>query len=60
MNAIGTCDTPGSRVVAPGLMARRWWRLELRRGAAAVGDMLAITNAVYLPAATTADLTRSA
>jgi hypothetical protein len=30
------------------LVAARWWRLELRAGTAATGDLLALTNPVYV------------
>jgi hypothetical protein len=33
----------------------RWWRLELREGATAGGDLLAITNPIYLAASRAAD-----
>lgn len=50
--AIGRCDTPSARFVAPALTARAWWRLEVRRGTTAVGDMLALTSPVYVRGST--------
>ena len=42
---------PGSsRSARNGLDAAKWWRLELRGGSAANGDILTITNPVYLTA----------
>jgi hypothetical protein len=46
--ALGECGPAGTRHAASALAARGWWRLEVRRGAADNGDMLAITNPVYL------------
>ncbi|HEV7811059.1 MAG TPA: CehA/McbA family metallohydrolase, partial [Candidatus Limnocylindrales bacterium] len=36
------------RVERTGLTAKGWWRLELRAGSAPNGDMLALTNPVYV------------
>lgn len=47
MLPIGECGPATTRVVRGGLVARTWWRLELRRGSAATGDLLALTNPVY-------------
>jgi hypothetical protein len=46
---LGECEGPRTRVVddAP-LVASGWWRLELRQGSAMNGDILALTNPVYV------------
>ena len=46
--AIATPEAGSSHVVRDGLVANRWWRLELRKGSAANGDMLTLTNPVYV------------
>src|SRR4029079_17890960 len=46
---LGECEAPRARVVDElPLVASRWWRLELRRGSTANGDVLALTNPVYV------------
>jgi hypothetical protein len=46
---LATCDAPRARLVDErALVAARWWRLELRRGSAANGDLLTLTNPVYV------------
>jgi PHP domain len=45
---VARCDLGRTRVVGERLVATRWWRIELRQGLAANGDLLAITNPVYV------------
>jgi len=46
---LATCEPGATRVVDERpLVATGWWRLELRAGAAANGDILALTNPVYV------------
>jgi hypothetical protein len=45
---VGECGPATTRLVHDGLVARTWWRLELRRGSAPTGDLLALTNPVYV------------
>jgi hypothetical protein len=46
---LAACEPGATRVVDEReLVASRWWRLELRRGAAANGDMLALANPVFV------------
>ena len=47
--ALAACE-PGTVRAVDGraLAATRWWRLELRQGAAAHGDVLALTNPVFV------------
>jgi predicted metal-dependent phosphoesterase TrpH len=48
--ALGT-DEPGDmHLVREGLVAKGWWRLELRQGSAANGDVLVLTNPVFVTA----------
>jgi hypothetical protein len=48
---LAACEPAAACVVdEPHLVATGWWRLELRAGAAANGDILALTNPVYLTA----------
>jgi hypothetical protein len=54
--ALGECEAPSARVVRDGLIATKWWRLELRAGSAPTagvlsGDVLALTNPVFVAAA---------
>jgi hypothetical protein len=46
--ALGSCEPGTARLSRAGLVATGWWRLELRGGAAANADPLALTNPVYL------------
>src|SRR5262249_13169757 len=46
--ALGAPDPGTGRMERDGLDARSWWRLELRKGSAPHGDMLALTNPVYV------------
>lgn len=46
---LAECDPRRTRVVSERrLVATLWWRLELRQGSAANGDLLAMTNPVYV------------
>ena len=45
---LGACSTGSTHVRSEGLAADGWWRLELRNGSAANGDVLVLTNPVYL------------
>ncbi len=47
MSALGMCPPPGARFTQR-VTAARWWRLELRAGEAATGDLLGLTNPVYV------------
>ncbi len=49
---MGECGPAGTRLVQEHLVASKWWRLELRKGTAATGDILTLTNPVYVAAAT--------
>ena len=46
--ALGACEPGTTRLVHDGLVARTWWRLELRTGSAATDDVLALTNPVWV------------
>ncbi len=46
--ALGTCEPGDVHLVRERLVAKRWWRLELRNGSAANGDVLVLTNPVYV------------
>jgi predicted metal-dependent phosphoesterase TrpH len=46
--ALGECSTPDTRLVRERLAATSWWRLEVRSGFAANGDVLALTNPVFV------------
>ncbi len=48
MVALGECGPADTRQVHERLVARMWWRLELRKGPAATGDLLALTNPVFV------------
>ena len=50
MVPVGDCGPETTRLVREGMVARKWWRLELRKGSAATGDVLALTNPVYTAA----------
>ena len=50
MVPLGECRPPSTRLVHERLVAKKWWRLELRQGSAATGDLLALTNPVYVTA----------
>ncbi len=47
---LATCDPGPSRVDERPMTAERWWRLELRQGTQPNGDLLALTNPVYVKA----------
>ena len=47
---IGECEPSTTSLVHDGLVATTWWRLELRAGSAPNGDILALTNPVYVRA----------
>ena len=46
--ALEVCEPGSTRLVGPGLVALKWWRLELRAGTAANGDLLTLTNPVWV------------
>jgi hypothetical protein len=48
--ALGTCEPGDVHLVRGQLVAKSWWRLELRNGSAANGDVLALTNPVFVAA----------
>lgn len=48
MVGLGECGAGRTRLAHLGLLATKWWRLELRRGSAVNGDLLALTNPVYV------------
>jgi hypothetical protein len=49
--ALAQCEAGAARAVqGRELTVNRWWRLELRAGSAANGDVLALTNPVYVAA----------
>ena len=45
---IGACGTGRTEVARSGLVAARWWRLELREGSSPTGDVVALTNPVFV------------
>ena len=45
---LGSCDLGTTQFVREHQVARAWWRLEVRNGDATNGDVLALTNPVYL------------
>ncbi|HEY7970004.1 MAG TPA: CehA/McbA family metallohydrolase [Candidatus Limnocylindrales bacterium] len=47
-SALGACERGSARLLRPGLAASKWWRLELRSGSASNGDLLALTNPVWV------------
>lgn len=49
--SIGAIGPGDHEVVGDGLVAKAWWRLEVRAGSESTGDMLALTNPVYVSAA---------
>jgi hypothetical protein len=48
--ALEACQPGTTRLVRPGLAASTWWRLELRTGTASNGDLLTLTNPVWVGA----------
>ena len=48
MVALGACAPGRSRHARERLVAKTWWRLEVRNGSAETGDVLALTNPVYV------------
>ena len=46
--ALGTGDQGDLHLVRERLLAKKWWRLEVRNGSAANGDVLALTNPVFV------------
>jgi hypothetical protein len=46
--ALGTFESGDVHVVSERLVATKWWRLELRQGSAANGDVLVVTNPVFV------------
>ncbi|HLO35561.1 MAG TPA: CehA/McbA family metallohydrolase [Candidatus Deferrimicrobium sp.] len=49
MVAIGECGPGSTHLIHERLVASKWWRLELRTGSADTGDILLLTNPVYVP-----------
>jgi hypothetical protein len=47
---LGELEPGSAHVAREGLVARHWWRLELRNGSASNGDVLALTNPVFATA----------
>jgi predicted metal-dependent phosphoesterase TrpH len=47
-HALGTVEPGDAHLAREGLVAEGWWRLELRHGSAANGDVLVLTNPVYV------------
>jgi hypothetical protein len=47
-HALGTVEPGDAHLAREGLVAKGWWRLELRHGSAANGDVLVLTNPVYV------------
>ena len=47
-SALGACEPRSARLRRPALAASKWWRLELRSGSASNGDLLALTNPVWV------------
>jgi hypothetical protein len=50
MVPLGLCEPGTTHLVREGLHAQRWWRLELRNGSVANGDLLVLTNPLFVPA----------
>jgi hypothetical protein len=48
MVALGESGPARTRLAHDRLAAKTWWRLELRNGPATTGDLLALTNPVYV------------
>jgi len=48
--ALGTVEPGDVHLVRERLIAQKWWRLELRNGSAANGDILVLTNPVFVSA----------
>ena len=48
--ALGTYEPGDVHAVRERLVAERWWRLELRNGSAANGDIIVLTNPVFVSA----------
>ena len=46
--ALGAVEAGAARLASTVLSARAWWRIELRGGSDAAGDVLAITNPVFV------------
>ena len=57
MSALGECRSPRMHLAHESLAAAGWWRLELRQGSEPVGDLLALTNPVYVAAVGTSPRT---
>ncbi len=47
---LGACRPGTTHLVIEGLVAKTWWRLDVREGDAPNGDVLALTNPVYVAA----------
>jgi hypothetical protein len=47
--ALGACAPGATHTTGQDLHPARWWRLELRAGSADNGDLLVLTNPVYVP-----------
>jgi hypothetical protein len=52
MVPIGEYGPAPAHLVREGLVATTWWRLELRSGSAPTGDVLVLTNPVYVTGGT--------
>jgi hypothetical protein len=50
MVPLRACEPGSTHLVHEQLVAKTWWRLELRNGSAANGDILVLTNPVYVAA----------
>jgi hypothetical protein len=50
MVPLGVCGPVSTHLVRERLVAKTWWRLELRHGSAANEDVLALTNPIYVTA----------
>lgn len=50
MVPLGECGPETTRFVRERLVASTWWRLEVRKGSAPTGDVLALTNPVFVTA----------
>ena len=50
MVPLGECRPGSTHLVHERLVAEKWWRLELRNGSAANGDILVLTNPVFVSA----------
>jgi hypothetical protein len=49
--ALGPCSIGSTRLTRDSSSAQTWWRLELRAGSGENGDVLTLTNPVYVAGA---------